>query len=178
MIYFLNSNVMFNNKINTAVIPYENDHVFVTHHGYNCKHYNECSYEKNNKSMAYVPYTCDPTYVGGGFFGATPANFIKMCDILNNNIMTDERHNYIAVWHDESHLNWYVNIYLQQNCSFLDISYHVPEELMNDFKTINIIYRQKDNIKLRNLITPHTKNTIYKNKYNEHLLDCGDRITQ
>ena len=80
-----------------------------------------------------------------------------MCEILNNNITKDEQQNYITIWHDESHLNWYSNIYLKNNYKYLDISYHVPEEIIKNFNNINIYYLQKNNILLDKPLNPEYK---------------------
>ena len=127
VIYFFNSNARCNNIIEN-IIPNENGYVFTIHHGFLNKLYLFCTYEKNIFSTAYVPNKKNMIYIAGGFFGAMTDEFIKMSKILDINISNDEKNNIIACWHDESHLNWYYNIYLKSNCTLLDISYHIPEE--------------------------------------------------
>jgi len=43
----------------------------------------------------------------GGFHGGTRDEFLKLASTMYYNIMRDLEHNFIAVWHDESHLNRY-----------------------------------------------------------------------
>lgn len=169
VVYFFNSNVTYARTINEEVIPYKEGYVFVTHHGYYNKTYTHTSYEKNYLSTAYVQSEKGGIYVGGGFFGATTAKFIAMCEILNQNTTADELNNYIAVWHDESHLNWFANVYLECECKFLDISYHIPEELIEHFTKITIVYKKKQDF-IKNATVVHY-GTIHNNTFNQHLVD-------
>lgn len=67
----------------------------------------EYTYESNPSSTAFLPQ--GEYYFCGGFFGGKATNFINMIETLNKHIDQDLANNYIAVWHDESHLNWYYN---------------------------------------------------------------------
>lgn len=86
----------------------------------------EPPYDRNEKSTAYIPYDMGTYYFAGGFYGGSTAEFIKMAESITNNIITDlEQHNYIAAWHDESHLNRY---FIDNPPSvILDRSYCYPE---------------------------------------------------
>ncbi len=87
---------------------------------------NEPPYDRNEKSTAYITYDSGTHYFAGGFYGGTTSEFIKMADSITNNIFTDiEQHNYIAIWHDESHLNRY--FIDNQPSIILDRSYCYPE---------------------------------------------------
>jgi hypothetical protein len=44
---------------------------------------------------------------------------------LDININVDESKDFIAVWHDESHINHYCNIFLNQKFKKLDIDFHI-----------------------------------------------------
>lgn len=63
------------------------------------------SYETNKNSTAYVGPREGQYYFAGGFYGAKRDTFFKMMDYLTEKIETDLKKDYIAVWHDESHLN-------------------------------------------------------------------------
>lgn len=65
------------------------------------------TYETNNKSTAYVASWEGKYYFAGGFYGAERNEFFRMMDYLTEKIETDLKKNFIAVWHDESHLNRY-----------------------------------------------------------------------
>jgi histo-blood group ABO system transferase len=87
---------------------------------------NEPPYDRNEESTAYIAYESGTHYFAGGFYGGTTSEFIKMSDIITQNILTDlEKHNYIAIWHDESHLNRY--FIDNQPSIILDRSYCYPE---------------------------------------------------
>ena len=87
---------------------------------------NEPPYDRNQQSTAYIPYNEGTYYFAGGFYGASRHNFIQMVETLTHNILIDlEKNNYIAVWHDESHLNRY---FIDHTPTIiLDRSYCYPE---------------------------------------------------
>jgi histo-blood group ABO system transferase len=62
-------------------------------------------YESNKKSVAYVAPDEGEHYFAGGFYGAQRDVFFAMVNYLSAQVMIDLEKNYIAVWHDESHLN-------------------------------------------------------------------------
>jgi len=64
-------------------------------------------YEKNPFSAAYVPKGMGQYYFAAGFFGGAHDNFIILLEQMSKTILADKARNYIAVWHDESHLNRY-----------------------------------------------------------------------
>jgi histo-blood group ABO system transferase len=87
---------------------------------------NEPPYDRNPQSTAYIPYDQGTYYFAGGFYGGNTQEFIQMAHAITHNILTDlEQHNYIAVWHDESHLNRYFIDNLPS--IILDRSYCYPE---------------------------------------------------
>jgi histo-blood group ABO system transferase len=47
-------------------------------------------------------------YFAGGFNGGSKEHFLKMSKEISKNIKIDFEKNFIAVWHDESHLNRYM----------------------------------------------------------------------
>lgn len=86
----------------------------------------EPPYDRNPLSTAYIPYDLGIYYFAGGFYGGSTSEFLKIIDTLTRNIHIDlENHNYIAVWHDESHLNRYFIDNLPS--IILDRSYCYPE---------------------------------------------------
>jgi len=87
---------------------------------------NIAPYDRNPKSTAYIAYDSGTYYFAGGFYGGTTSEFIKMANIITHNILTDlAKNNYIAIWHDESHLNRYFIDNLPT--IMLDRSYCYPE---------------------------------------------------
>lgn len=173
-IYFINSNGKFLETISKEVLPNESGYSFTIHHGFNNKKYSDLAYEKNNKSTAYIPFDNSKhyKYFAGGFYGATKDKFIELCQKLDNNISQDEKNNYIAIWHDESHINKFC-FDLDYKFKWLDINYHIPEEKIKNFKDKKLIYLDKKRYipqtnTLKNLKhgNKNTNGTIILNKYN------------
>lgn len=145
-IYFINGNGQFVQNVNKEVLPDTSGYVFTIHHGYKNKKYEKLSYEKkNSNSTAFIGKKSGEkySYYAGGFYGATREKYLEMCSILDKNISIDEENDYIAEWHDESHINNYCNKVLNSNFKKLDIEYHVPQEKIQDFKLIKLIYLDK-----------------------------------
>lgn len=65
------------------------------------------SYETDFRSTARVRFDEGRYYFAGGFYGGTSEEFLKMTQTMVTNIKIDLSNQFIAVWHDESHLNRY-----------------------------------------------------------------------
>ena len=65
------------------------------------------TYETNSRSTACVTNEEGAYYFAGGFYGGERDAFLSMMDRLAAKIETDLQKDYIAIWHDESHLNRY-----------------------------------------------------------------------
>lgn len=63
--------------------------------------------ETNPLSTAYVKTEEMKYYFCGGFYGGQTQHVFTLLQITSGNIETDLKRNYIAVWHDESHINRY-----------------------------------------------------------------------
>ncbi len=68
---------------------------------------NQYTYEENSVSTAYVANNRGERYFAGGLYGGKTAEFLKLVRTCSENIITDLKKNFIAVWHDESHINRY-----------------------------------------------------------------------
>lgn len=66
------------------------------------------SWETRPDSKAYVPRRMRKTYVHGAVWFGKNEDFKKLCRILAIRTREDLNIGVIAVWHDESHLNWYL----------------------------------------------------------------------
>jgi hypothetical protein len=144
-IFFLNANGRIMEKIYSPIV---NEPLFFTYHcAFVNKPYDVLTYEKNNKSNACIPYEEGGTYeyFTGAFNGGETSEFIKMCEILSQRIFEDERNGYIAVWHDESHINRYCYELQKNGKKFgkFDDSYHVSDNNINSNKKINIKFLGK-----------------------------------
>ena len=65
------------------------------------------TWEDRSQSSAYVPVKMRRSYVHGAFWFARPQEFKQMCTILAQRTQEDFDKGIVAVWHDESHLNYY-----------------------------------------------------------------------
>lgn len=91
--------------------------------------------EKRPESLAYLPPNTIKNYYAGGFNGGISSEFLKMSSIISNNIDIDlSKHNIIAEWHDESHMNNY--FFKTPPTVHLSPSYCYPESWSLPFKKI------------------------------------------
>lgn len=92
------------------------------------------TYEGKKRSRAYVKKKKAKHYFAGAFYGGTRSEFLKLVHKLKKRVDLDLKENYIAIWHDESHLNRY----------FFD---HPPEVCLNTsycyFENWDLPYEQK-----------------------------------
>jgi hypothetical protein len=64
------------------------------------------TFERNPESAAYIEGY--PTYYQGCLIGGVTRDFVKMCEAIVNGVDADNAKGIVAVWHDESHLNRYL----------------------------------------------------------------------
>jgi hypothetical protein len=65
------------------------------------------TWETRAESRAFVDIEKRKRYVHGAVWFGRPAAFASMCNLLSLNVERDRQKELIAIWHDESHLNWY-----------------------------------------------------------------------
>lgn len=82
--------------------------IFTIHPGYYKKKKWKYPYDRNEESMAYVPYNIGEKYVFGAMNGGTSEAYIQMMHTLDAQIMADLNHGIIARFHDESYINRYL----------------------------------------------------------------------
>ena len=67
------------------------------------------TYDRNSKSLAFVPFGEEGEYYyAGGFNGGLTKNFLEMAEVIANRVTKDLENDVIALWHDESHMNRYL----------------------------------------------------------------------
>lgn len=86
-----------------------------------------CTYDRNPRCRAYVPYNCGRDYVSGGLNGGTAAAFLAMSEELARRTDDDLAHGQMARWHDESHLNRYIAEQDPARYRLLSPAYWYPE---------------------------------------------------
>jgi len=160
-LFYLNANLLFLNKINSdEFLPHDKEKlVGCLHPGYYNKTTDEFTYENNPKSKASITKGGGLNYFAGGINGGLTKDFIKVIEILKNNIDIDLKNNITAVWHDESHWNWYLNNHMNI-VKTLSPSYLYPEGKDLPFVP-KIIIRDKS------LLGGHAK---FRNRFESRLM--------
>lgn len=109
-LFFFNANYTFVKPITeNEILPTEKDNFLtgqihpVAYH----KKRKDYDYETNKNSTAYINKNSGNFYFAGGLLGGRTAEFLKLSHTLKENIDKDEEVNFIAKWHDESHINKY-----------------------------------------------------------------------
>lgn len=118
-LHLFNVNLICQKNITLEDIPYLENKLIVSQHGYQLnnipfkntkEYYDSCEFEKNPDSTSYIPYIEGKNY---GYFQksgfAAPINeFLKLSMWCNEQIKIDKKNNIIPIWHDESIFNKYV----------------------------------------------------------------------
>ncbi|MEX0961466.1 MAG: hypothetical protein WDZ28_01250 [Simkaniaceae bacterium] len=65
------------------------------------------TYETNPKSSACVNPDEGTLYFAGGFYGGRKENVLTLWKTCGKNVNQDLKQEYVALWHDESHINRY-----------------------------------------------------------------------
>lgn len=144
-VVFLNANCVFNVKISfEEFFGIDKDYIACLHPGFFNAEVNDFTYEKRNTSMAYV--SNQKMYVAGGINGGSAGIFIEYCKILSTNVEKDLQNGIVAIWHDESHWNAFINNNYEQlkdKLQILDPSYLYPDGWKLPFDK-KIILRDKN----------------------------------
>lgn len=82
------------------------------------------SWESNPESLAYLPESLRLQYVCGGVWMGRRREAIGVCQELADRIDRDASNGVLAVWHDESHLNWWA---AHHECGILTPEYCFAE---------------------------------------------------
>jgi hypothetical protein len=145
-LYYIDIDMLITDKVGNEVIPLKsfNKLIGVCHPGFT---WNKIlgSFENNKKSTAYISSGVQTIYYAGGFNGGDAKNFLLMAETIKKNIDKDSEQEYIAIWHDESHLNKY---FYQYNPLTLDPGYCYPESWNIPFKK-KIIALDKNHEEIR-----------------------------
>lgn len=138
--FFFNANMLFVAPVGIEFLPKEEGLMAVLHPGYYNKIAAFYPYERNKKSTAYIPPFKGPYhYYMGSLNGGKTLDYLKLIETCSKNIHTDYAYNYIAIFHDESHLNKYLH---EHDCFNLSPAYAYPEGSKLQFAP-KIIIRDK-----------------------------------
>lgn len=103
-LFYLDSDMEVVNTISEDILPTDSRILAVRHP---LKRNFENHFETNNISTAYVNADNTTPYFQACFFGGKTESMANMFKTLSGNIKKDLANNFIAKWHDESHLNHY-----------------------------------------------------------------------
>ena len=142
-LFFFNANLLFSEKITVEEFLPTNKEKLVgcLHSGYYNKPIKKYTYENNPKSLAFVNTSNKKYYYQGAINGGVTKDFIETIKILDANIREDEKNKIVAVWHDESHWNAYLNTHLD-TVKTLSPAYLYYNKVKLPFKP-KIIFRDK-----------------------------------
>lgn len=85
------------------------------------------SWEGRPQSLAFVPATMQGAYYCGGIQGGSAKHYLDVCWVLAERIKADRQAGMMAIWHDESHWNWWLANYPGE-FKALHAGYCYPEE--------------------------------------------------
>lgn len=125
---FMNGNLIVKQKIfEKDILPQNDEKLFVTQHpGYFASSSKDFPYDRNPECSAYIPEGEGKYYFAGGFNGGKSSDFIKLMELLSENINNDLSKNIIAQWHDESQINRYMYDY-RESFRILSPAYLYPQ---------------------------------------------------
>jgi hypothetical protein len=140
-VFFFNGNAFFMKDVSDDILPDSSNLVSVRHFKEKTGHHLFTQYERHKKSAAYVKWgTEPPDYVQACLIGATGSKMVEMSHKLSENIKIDEKKGICAIWHDESHFNWFVK---NNGCRVLPLSYAYPESVHPENVKPIILMRDK-----------------------------------
>lgn len=123
--FFMNSNCQCVATVSEEEFLPKKGLLVVSHPGFFDKTNDEFTYDRNEKSTAYIPYGTGEVYVCGGVNGGRSEAFAELIDTIVTNVDRDNDNHIIAKWHDESHINRY--IVGRNDYTLLSPSYCYPE---------------------------------------------------
>jgi len=134
-VFFFNSNMQFMKSIGYEIIPsnVKSNLVALLQPGLYLSDRKQYPYERNKKSSAYIPFNNASIYhyYMGSLNGGKTDAFMELCEECGKNIREDLKNGYIAIFHDESHLNFYLH---GKDVLGLDPSFGYPEDSVLPFE--------------------------------------------
>lgn len=112
-LFFFNSNMQIVKAIGNEILPLDNfaGLTALLHPGYYTSDCRNFPYERNKRSTAYIEYSATSkfSYYMGSLNGGKTKDYLKLIQACRDNVQTDLQNGIIAIYHDESHLNQYLN---------------------------------------------------------------------
>lgn len=145
-IYFFNANMQFVKPVGKEFLPAENNGnlAAVLHPLILKRPFFFYSYERNKKSLAYIPLVKHHKYkyYMGSLNGGRTKEYLELVKTCARNTRIDFENGIIAMVHDESHLNRYL---FDHKCKALSPSYAYPEGKNMGYEPIILI---RDKVKV------------------------------
>lgn len=131
--FYIDADMQVVSEIGTELL--EKPIVATTHPGQYNWPLTKCTFETNPNSLAGIQILDGRTkYVIGAFQGGAAKLYLTIAETMVNHIRQDLAKNFIALWHDESHWNAYLQRYIQsspeiniKDVKYLDPGYCYPE---------------------------------------------------
>lgn len=147
-LFFMNANIVVKRPVTEEeFLPVRENLLFVRHPLFYNKPPYERTYERHRRSTAYIPFSKGTEYIVGGCNGGKTEDFFKMAETIKERTDIDDKHNIIAAWHDESHINRYLFDLQKQGkdniCKILSPSFCYPEGFDLPFEQV-LVCRLKE----------------------------------
>lgn len=144
-VFFFNANMIFVGVFGDECLPSARDSglVALLHPTLYDKAARLYPYERNKRSTAYIPFEKKRYhYYMGSLNGGRSKDYLKLIKKCMENVRADYENGIIAIFHDESHLNCYLN---NKKILKLSPSYGYPENFNLPFKKI-VTMLEKTNV--------------------------------
>lgn len=128
-LFFFNSNMKFVDFVGKDIITLDkySGLTALSHPGYYQSDKKKFPYERNKKSTAYIEYSNKNNfaYYMGSLNGGKTKDYLQLIQVCRDNVHADLQKEIVAIYHDESHLNHYLN---GKEILQLPPSYGYPED--------------------------------------------------
>lgn len=142
-IFFFNANMKFLVDVGEEFLPKSEGLAAVVHPWAYNKPACLFPYDRNRNSTAFIKRTKKTyRYYMGSLNGGKAKDYLQLAETCSRNIHADMDNHYIALYHDESHLNKYLS---EHECLSLSPSYAYPEGKVMPFDAIILI---RDKVKI------------------------------
>lgn len=163
-LFFMNANLLCVREVKGSdILPSGTKRLAaVLHSGFEKKPAKWLPYDRNPKSLAYVPYGQEGQYICGGINGGSADAFLEMSRRISTEVNRNLKNGIIAPWHDESHINHYLLTRKDVRILPSEYCYREGHEEKNRKKAI-IVARDKRKYFMVNIFKMKEKEDMVKN---------------
>lgn len=159
--FFFNANTCFLKNISPGEVLPGKEHDYLVNLSWHTEDVMKSSdfpYERNPVSTACIPLGEGLHYFQGGLIGGRSKEFLEMKDVLIRQIKIDYKNDFIAVSHDESHLNRYL---IDKHPLCLSTYYGRPQEWAYPSEPAIIFRKKEDVLGIFYIFRLKGKSTVY-----------------